>query len=118
MTPPRTVDEYINAQSALTQTRLREIRAIVQEVVPEATETISYGMPTYRLGTSPVAHFAAAKNHCAWYGAVRPEFAADLTPYSTARGTIRFPLDQPIPADLIRRLLRARDSRSSSARPL
>jgi uncharacterized protein YdhG (YjbR/CyaY superfamily) len=91
--PPRDVDDYIAAQPTGVQERLRELRAIIREAVPQAAEVISYGMPTYRLGHSRL-HFGAAKRHCALYG--------------VGTGTVRFPLDQPIPAEQVRALVVAR----------
>jgi uncharacterized protein YdhG (YjbR/CyaY superfamily) len=102
-----TVDEYIAAQSEQAQARLRELRAIIRAAVPEAAEGISYGMPTYRLGRASV-HFGAARQHCALYGSGMDAYADDLRPYETAKGTVRFPLDQPIPRELVRKLVMAK----------
>jgi uncharacterized protein YdhG (YjbR/CyaY superfamily) len=107
MPGPASVDAYIAAQPPETQTRLRELRAIIREAVPGATELISYGMPTYKLGRARV-HFGAAKGHCSLYGAPLADFADDLRGYETGRGTIRFRLHQPISADLVRRLVLAK----------
>jgi uncharacterized protein YdhG (YjbR/CyaY superfamily) len=103
-----TVDDYIAAQSAEAQPRLRELRAIIRATVPGAAEVISYGLPTYRLAVGPVAYFGAAKRHCALYGAVPDAFADELRGFDTSKGTLRFPLDKPIPADLVRKLVLAR----------
>jgi uncharacterized protein YdhG (YjbR/CyaY superfamily) len=102
-----TVDDYIAAQSADAQPRLRELRAIIRAAVPQATESISYGLPTYSLRARFV-HFGAAKRHCALYGSPLAEFAEELRGYDTAKGTIRFPLDKPIPAELVTRLVTAK----------
>jgi uncharacterized protein YdhG (YjbR/CyaY superfamily) len=107
MAPPASVDEYIAAQPPAAQVRLRELRAIIREAVPQAAELISYGMPTYKLGRWRV-HVGAARHHCALYGAPLAAFPDDLRGYDTTRGTLRFPLDQPIPTDLVRKLLLAR----------
>lgn len=98
------VDEYIAAQPALTQERLRELRQIVREVLPQAEETISYHMPTYRLRRGAI-HFGAAKRHCALYGTAVDLGPQELQAYAGAKGTLRFPLDQPVPAEAIRNLL-------------
>ena len=87
------LDEYIAAQVPEAQPRLHELRAIIRSAVPDAAEVISYGMPTYRLDRRRV-HFGAARHHCALYG--------------VANGTVRFPLDQPIPEDLVRNLVLAK----------
>jgi uncharacterized protein YdhG (YjbR/CyaY superfamily) len=90
MVTPTSAEEYIAAQAPEAQPRLQELRAIIRAAVPDVVEVISYGMPTYKLGRKRV-HFAAAKRHCALYG--------------VGDGTIRFPLDQPIPEDLVRELV-------------
>jgi uncharacterized protein YdhG (YjbR/CyaY superfamily) len=101
------VEDYIAAQPALTQARLRELRAAVKGGLPEAREVISYGMPTYKLPGGFVS-FGAAKGHCALYGAAMDACADELRGYSTAKGTVRFPLDQPIPEVLVRKLVQAK----------
>jgi uncharacterized protein YdhG (YjbR/CyaY superfamily) len=102
-----TVDDYIAAQSAAAQPRLRELRAIVRAAVPEATEIISYGIPTYKFRVSFVS-FGAAKRHCALYGSTMDAFAEELRAYDTTKGTVRFPLDKPIPEELVRKLVVAK----------
>lgn len=98
------VDSYIAAQSAEAQPRLRELRAAIRAAVPGAVETISYGMPAYTVGAGSV-YFGAAKRHCALYGAAIDACAEDLHGFSTSKGTVRFPLDRPIPADLVGKLV-------------
>ena len=93
MAAPSSVDEYIAAHAPEVQPRLQELRASIRTAVPEAAEVISYGMPTYKLGGKRV-HFGAARQHCALYG--------------VGEGTVRFPLDQPIPEDLVRELVEAK----------
>jgi uncharacterized protein YdhG (YjbR/CyaY superfamily) len=102
-----TVDEYIAAQSAEAQARLRELRAIIRTAVPEASEGISYGLPTYSLRVGFVS-FGAAKRHCALYGSALSEFTEELRGFDTSKGTVRFPLDQPIPAELVHKLVVAK----------
>lgn len=102
-----TVDDYIAAQTPEAQARLRELRTTIRGAVPRATEVISYGMPTYKVGARRV-HFAAAKNHCALYGSAIDQFATELRGFKTLRGTVQFPLDRPIPEDLVRRLVVAK----------
>lgn len=106
-----TVEAYIAAQPAEAQPRLRELRAVIRAAVPDASESISYGMPTYKLPAGPVAHFAAAKRHCALYGSVTDEFAEELRGYKTLKGTVQFPLNAPIPEELVRKLVTARADR-------
>ena len=104
MSTPTTVDEYIAAQSAEAKPRLQELRAIIRAALPEATELISYGMPTYKFPNGSV-YFAAAKRHCALYGSAMDSFAEELRTYGTSKGTVRFPFDEPIPAELVRKLV-------------
>jgi uncharacterized protein YdhG (YjbR/CyaY superfamily) len=104
-----TVDEYIDAQPDPTRARLRELRRAVRAGVPEAHEVISYGMPTYKMPSGFVS-FGAARRHCALYGSAQDSFPEELRGYDTAKGTVRFPLDQPIPEDLVRRLVQAKFS--------
>jgi uncharacterized protein YdhG (YjbR/CyaY superfamily) len=99
-----TVDEYIEAQSAAAQPRLRELRAIIRAAVPAAVEVISYGMPTYKFRGGSV-HFGAAKRHCALYGTAMDACEAELREFDTSKGTVRFALDRPIPAALVTKLV-------------
>jgi uncharacterized protein YdhG (YjbR/CyaY superfamily) len=105
-----TVDEYIAAQSAAAQPRLRELRAIIRAAVPDAVEVISYGMPTYQFRVGSV-YFGAAKRHCALYGSAMDAFADELRGFKTAKGTVRFPLDQPIPRELVHKLVTTKAAR-------
>jgi uncharacterized protein YdhG (YjbR/CyaY superfamily) len=99
-----TVDEYIAAQKPEARARLQELRTIIRAAVPQATEVISYGMPTYRLAGRRV-HFAAAKRHCALYGAAIDLGGDELGEFKTLKGTVQFPLDRPIPEHLVRKLV-------------
>ena len=102
-----TVDDYIAAQSADAQPSLRELRAIIRAAVPEAAEVISYGMPTYKFQTGSV-YFGAAKRHCSLYGSALDAFPEELRGFYTSKGTVRFPLDQPIPQELVHKLVTAK----------
>ena len=101
-----TVDEYIDAQSAEAQPRLRELRSIFRAALPDAAEVISYDLPTYKFGAGFVS-FGTAKRHCAIYGSSRAALDKELRGYRQSKGTVRFPLDQPVPAELVRKLLLA-----------
>lgn len=105
----RTVDEYIETFSPEVQTILGRIRSIIKEAAPQAQERIAYGIPTYWLGTNLV-HFAAFKHHIGLYPT--PDgievFSQDLSGYTNAKGSVRFPLDGEIPFDLIDRIVRYR----------
>jgi uncharacterized protein YdhG (YjbR/CyaY superfamily) len=100
------VDDYIAAQSAEAQPRLRELRATIRAAVPEAAEVISYGLPTYKFRVGSV-YFGAAKRHVALYGSAMDLFAEELRGYDSSKGTLRFPINQPIPEELVRKLVLA-----------
>jgi uncharacterized protein YdhG (YjbR/CyaY superfamily) len=102
------VDDYINARAPEVQARLRELRAAILAAVPDAEEVISYGMPTYRRPGRGFMSIGAAKRHAALYGAPIELFAEELTGLRQAKGTIRFPLDKPIPHDLVGKLVAAK----------
>jgi uncharacterized protein YdhG (YjbR/CyaY superfamily) len=103
------IDEYIAAFPEPIQTILSELRAVIQAAAPEAIEKISYQMPTFDLKGNLV-HFAAFKNHIGFYptpGGIEA-FKDELAVYQGAKGSIRFPIDQPLPFDLIRKIVQAR----------
>lgn len=97
-----TVAAYIASFHLEKQVLLKQIRATLQKAVPEATETIKYGMPTLVLHGN-LLHYAAMKNHIGFYPAPSgiEAFAKALKPYHTSKGAVQFPLDKPLPLDLI-----------------
>lgn len=103
---PQTVDDYIAGFPETTQSILQKIRSIIRETVPDAEEVIAYQMPTYRLHGNLV-HFAAFKHHIGLYPTPSgvEAFQDELEPFQHAKGSIRFPLDQPIPYALIRKIV-------------
>lgn len=113
MKPPTPVaaniDEYIATFSAAVQRRLQSIRRTVKKAAPGAQEKISYQIPTFTLGSNLI-HFAAFTHHIGVYpGASAIEaLQEDLAGYRTAKGTVQFPLDRPIPLKLIEKLVRFR----------
>jgi len=112
MTVAKDVDDYIAAAPKEVQAKLVQLRKIVQAVAPESSERISYGMPYYEYHGA-LAGFAAFRNHIGFFGALskkRQEFKG----YETARGTIRFPLDKPLPVALIKELVKARVIRNKA----
>jgi uncharacterized protein YdhG (YjbR/CyaY superfamily) len=102
-----TVDEYITSFPEETQAVLTHVRRILREVVPEAEEKISYGMPTLTVDGRYLVYFAGWESHVSFYPLPEgdPVFEAAIAPYRSGKGTARFPLKDPIPADLIRRLV-------------
>jgi uncharacterized protein YdhG (YjbR/CyaY superfamily) len=99
------VDEYITSQPEAVQRVLQQVRSIIRKAVPEAEETISYGIPTYKLDGRYVLYFAGWKHHYSVYPSNERLVAAfknDLAPYEVSgKGTIRFPLSEAIPVKLI-----------------
>ena len=106
---PGTIDEYIRSAPPAVQGKLRAIRAAIKEEAPDAIEKISYQMPTFALNGNLV-HFAAFKNHIGFYPAPSgiEHFTDELARYQTSKGAIQFPLDEEIPLDLIRQIVRFR----------
>lgn len=103
------IDEYIALFSPPTQAILNQVRALIRELVPEAGEKISYQIPTFTLDGNLI-HFAAFKTHLGLYPPVRGDaaLARETAPYRGEKGNFRFPLDRPIPFELIGRIVRAR----------
>lgn len=105
------VDAYINDFPDAVRARLTEMRSIIRAAAPEAEETISYGMPTFKLNGNLV-HFAAHTSHVGFYP--MPEgvdaFDAEAAPYRSGKGTLQFPIDKPLPESLITRIVNFRVS--------
>lgn len=108
-TAPRTIDEYIAGFPPEVQALLEKIRATVRRAAPEAEETISYRMPTFRLHGNLV-HFAAFKKHIGFYPTPTgtEKFRQALSVYKGAKGSVQFPLDEPIPFALISKIVKFR----------
>ncbi|MPM93883.1 hypothetical protein SDC9_141025 [bioreactor metagenome] len=104
-----TIDAYISSYDEVVQPILKELRRVLKEEAPDATEKISYQMPTYYLNGNLV-HFAVQKNHIGFYPAPSgvAAFKEELTEYKTSKGAIQFPLTKPIPYELVRRIVRFR----------
>ncbi len=105
----KTIDEYIVGFPKEIQTILQQIREIIKQAVPEAKETISYQMPTFVLNGNLV-HFAAFKNHIGFYPIPTgiEAFKKELSVYKMGKGSVQFPLNQPMPLDLITRIVKFR----------
>jgi uncharacterized protein YdhG (YjbR/CyaY superfamily) len=111
MTAPATVDAYLAAQPAPARAALTRVRAALRKALPGAEETISYSIPALRLGGRMVIYFAGWKAHWSLYPfgeAVRAAFGEALLGLEFSKGTIRFPLDRPVPVGLVQRLARYR----------
>ena len=108
---PKDIDEYLAAVPEPARGTLSRVRAVIRSAVPaEATETISYGMPAFRYKGALVA-FGAFSKHCSFFPmslAVMAAFKNELKAFDTDKGTIRFPLDKPLPAALVKKMVKAR----------
>jgi uncharacterized protein YdhG (YjbR/CyaY superfamily) len=107
-TKPSTIDEYIAGYPPEVQSILEKIRMTIQQAAPEAEETISYGMPTFRR-KGPLVYFGAFKKHIGFYPPVKDEaLRREAAVYEGEKRSLRFPVDQPIPYELIARIVKAR----------
>jgi uncharacterized protein YdhG (YjbR/CyaY superfamily) len=112
-TEPRDIDEYIAGFPEEIRQRLEQIRATIRKAAPEAEEAIKYRIPTFVLNGNLV-HFAAFRNHIGFYPAPQgiEEFKEELSAYKGAKGSVQFPYDEPIPFDLISRIVKFRAEKS------
>jgi uncharacterized protein YdhG (YjbR/CyaY superfamily) len=110
------VDEYIAEFPPETQRVLEEVRALIKAAAPKATETMSYAIPTFDLNGRHLVHFAAYERHIGFYptGSGVEAFKDELGHYRFSKGSIQFPLDVPLPADLIRRVVEFRVRENTS----
>ena len=103
----KTIDEYIAGFPDETRAALQEMRALITAAAPDATETMSYAIPTFDLNGRHLVHFAGYEGHVGFYPAPSgiAAFKDELKPFKSAKGSVQFPLDRPLPADLIRRMV-------------
>lgn len=101
------IDEYISEFPEQTQRLLQELRTTIRKAAPQATEKISWGMPTFYLNGN-IAHFAGYKKHIGFYpGAEAMEnFKDEMVMYKTSKGAVQFPLDKPLPLDLVTKIIK------------
>ena len=108
---PKSVDEYLAGVPEPARSTLNRVRAAIRSVVPpEATEAISYGMPAFRY-KGPLVAFAAFSNHCSFFpmsSSLIETFKSELKDFHTSKGTIQFPVDKPLSAALVKKLVKAR----------
>lgn len=109
-TPAPDIDTYTADFAPEVQERMEQIRALVHKLAPEATEAISYGIPTFDLNGSHLVHYAGFAKHIGLYPTPTgmSEFAEELSHYKTGKGSAQFPHDKPLPMDLIERIVRFR----------
>jgi uncharacterized protein YdhG (YjbR/CyaY superfamily) len=113
------VDEYIAGFPPGTQRMLEEVRALIRAAAPDATETISYAMPTFDLNGRHLVHFAGYEKHIGFYPVPSgvAAFKEELKPYKTGKGSVQFPLDRPLPTGLIRRIVEFRVAENRAKAP-
>jgi uncharacterized protein YdhG (YjbR/CyaY superfamily) len=115
MAKPQTINEYLARVSPEQRTALNKLRRTIHTAFPRSEECISYGIPAFRLDGRVVAWFAAAAHHLSFFpGAVLEAFEEELKDYQTSKGTVRFQPDHPLPAGLVRRMIKARIARTAA----
>lgn len=104
------IDAYIASFPEDVQKIMKQLRSTIKAAAPKAGEKISYNMPTFTLNGTYLVYFAGWKNHIAFYGAPRgnAEFKEDLSAYESGAGTLQFPYDNPMPLDLITKIVKFR----------
>jgi uncharacterized protein YdhG (YjbR/CyaY superfamily) len=108
---PKTIDQYLAALNNDQRAALEKLRRAIRTAAPKAEECLCYGLPAFRLNERPLVAFRAAANHCAFHpmsGSTVEAHQEELKNYDTSKGTIRFPADHPLPAALVRKLVKAR----------
>jgi uncharacterized protein YdhG (YjbR/CyaY superfamily) len=111
------IDDYLAKLDELKRSTLAELRRTILGIIPNAQQCISYGMPTFKLNGKAVAGFAAFKNHLSYFphsGSVLEELHQDVAPYSTSEGALRFPIDMPLPSELVEKMIAVRRSQIES----
>jgi uncharacterized protein YdhG (YjbR/CyaY superfamily) len=105
----RSIDEYIRSFPEHIQIKLKQLRMLIKQITPEAQEKISYQMPTFYLNGNLV-HFAAHSNHIGFYPTSSgiANFAGKLLKYKSSKGSVQFPMDEPLPIELIKRIVKFR----------
>jgi uncharacterized protein YdhG (YjbR/CyaY superfamily) len=101
------VDQYISQQPSTTKTILETLRTLIKTTCPDAVESISYGMPAYKFHKKPLIYFAGYDHHIGIYAtpSANVAFAQELSGYKQGKGSIQFPLGQPLPLDLIEKMI-------------
>ncbi len=105
------IDRYLDALEEPKRTTLVRLRQTILEILPEADQGISYGVPAFKVGGKAIAGFAAFKNHLSYLphsGSVFPQLTDELKGYSTSSGALRFGIDEPLPVPLVEKLIAVR----------
>lgn len=112
MEKPKSTDEYISSFPKETQIILQEVRKTIKNAAPNTNESISYGMPAYKLNGKALVYFAGYKNHIGFYATPtgHSEFTEELAKYKQGKGSVQFPINEPMPLDLITKIVKFRVS--------
>ena len=119
MTKPRTHDEYLAAQPEPQRAALQALRATIRAAAPDAVEAISYGVPTFKVGHRNLVHYAGYRDHLSFFpgsSATTDRFMDELGRFRTGRGTLQFTLDDPLPEELVTKVVRARLAEEATRR--
>jgi uncharacterized protein YdhG (YjbR/CyaY superfamily) len=119
MAAPSSVEDYLAALPPEPRDALEKLRKTIKAAAPEATETISYQMPTFKMDGRFLVSYAAFKNHCSLFPAseaVMQALGEELRPYFSGKGTLRFTADKPIPAALVKRIVETRIEENAATR--
>lgn len=105
----KNIDEYISMLPKDIRDKLEKMRQVIREAAPKAEEAISYGIPTFKLNGNLV-HFAAYKSHIGFYPTSSgiAAFKKELSPYKLSKGTVQFPIDKPIPFEIVKKIVKYR----------
>jgi uncharacterized protein YdhG (YjbR/CyaY superfamily) len=106
----KNIAKYINSFQPETQEILIQIYLAIKEAAPEAEESISYGMPSFKLKGRPLVYFAAFKNHIGFYATPtgHSKFSKELSKYKQGKGSVQFPIDKPMPLNLVKEIVKFR----------
>jgi uncharacterized protein YdhG (YjbR/CyaY superfamily) len=116
---PTSIDDYLSRLTSEKRAALQKLRRAIKAAAPSSEECISYQVPAFRLDGKVLVWFGAATNHCSFFPGAAPiaEHAAELEGYSTSKGTIRFDPSKPLPATLVRKLVKTRIAEHGAKRP-
>ena len=113
---PQSIDDYLSRLTSDKRAALQKLRRAIRAAAPKAEECISYQIPAFRLDGRVLVWFGAATKHCSFFPGAAPikEHAAELEKYETSKGTIRFSPERPLPATLVRKLVKTRIAEHSA----
>ncbi len=112
----KTVEDYLSTFEGTILERMKEVRSLILSLAPEAVESISYGMPGYKIHGKPLVYFAGYKHHLGFYATPtgHEAFKKDLAKYKQGKGSVQFPNDEPLPVELIKQIILFRIAENSA----